>query len=213
MGHPGDVAKEACVQAGCGADWALWDAQMANALKQKRYRHSLAVADTAVGMGRLFGGDLGKLAIAGLLHDGAKELGDAKLLAIGEKEGLIRDPAERANPSLLHGPVAAWMAPQTWRVDDPVILDAIRLHTTGAPGMGKEACIVFMADLIEPGRVYPDVVILRKLCGEDLREAMMEAIQQTFVYLAQKDQPIHGATRLCLDWLQHERSPIWKAKI
>ena len=187
---------------------------MAQTLKRKRFLHSLGVADTAVALGKLFGGDLAKLALAGLLHDAAKELDDAQLLAIGTGEGLITDPAERDCPDLLHGPVSAWMARREWGIDDPIILEAIHFHTFGKPDMCKEACIVFMADLIEPGRTYKDAVILRQLCREDLRGAMIKAIEQTYVYLERKKRPVHGATPLCHRWLVDERSLAveWKAR-
>ena len=204
-------AEALCIDAG-ECRWDAMKAQMAQTLGQKRFRHSLAVADTAVAMGRLFGGDLVKLALAGLLHDAAKELGDAKLLETAVSEGLITDEVERESVYLLHGPVAAWMLRRDWGIEDPTILEAIRFHTTGAPGMCREACIIFMADLVEPGRTYQDAVILRQLCREDLRAAMLLAIEQTYVYLARKNLPLHGAMRLCHEWLQNERSLEWKAK-
>ena len=201
-GMPGSRAARACEQAGAGNQWEIQRDRMEGMLGAKRFIHSLAVADVSVDMGERFGGDPLRLAMAGLLHDGAKGLGDDRLLAVGASHGLITDPAERENPSLLHGPVAAWMAGRDWGVDDPVILEAIRYHTTGAEMIHKEACIVFMADLIEPGRSYPGVDILRRLCGEDLRLAMIEAIEQTFVYLAREQKPLHTGTSRCLAWLR-----------
>ena len=201
-GIPGSRAAQACEQAGVGSRWRGQRGRMEDMLGQKRFIHSLAVADTSVAMGEIFGGDPVRLALAGLLHDGAKGLGDERLLAFGASHGLISDPAERENPSLLHGPVAARMASDTWGVDDPVILEAIRYHTTGAEKMCREACIVFMADLIEPGRSYQGVDILRRLCGEDLRLAMIEAIEQTYVYLAREQKPLHNGTSRCLAWLR-----------
>jgi predicted HD superfamily hydrolase involved in NAD metabolism len=181
-------------------------------MRAERLAHSLGVADESVRMGRVFGGSLDKLALAGLLHDVARELDAGRLLAFAEAEGLITDPAERANPVVLHGPAGALMASREWGVTDTVILESIRLHSTGEAGMSLEACIVFMADLIEPGRAYQGVDILRQLCREDLREAMIEAIEQTFVYLDREQKPLHEGTRRCLAWLKTERGISWKAK-
>ena len=204
MRDRGSEAALVCRMAGAEQQWLDLKGIMEQALKPQRFAHSLAVADASVVMGRIFGGDLVKLALAGLLHDNAKDLGDDALLALGEAHGLITDPAEREKPSLLHGPVGARRACQEWGIDDPAILEAICFHTTGAEGMGKEACIVFMADLIEPGRAYDGVAILRRLCREDLRAAMIEAIEQTlYIYLA-RAACRHGGSYRCLAWLKRE---------
>jgi len=209
---PGGESERACLTAGAQSRWLSLKARMERELGPLRLAHSLAVADEAVGMGRRFGGDLLKLALAGLLHDGAKELGAANLLTLGEEWGLIGDPAERENPSLLHGPVGAWLAAERWGIGDPVILECIRYHTTGEAGLSREACIVFMADLIEPGRKYEGVDVLRQLCQENLRSAMIEALEQTFVYLERKKKPLHSGALRCLAWLKDKGGVKWKAR-
>ena len=205
----GTLAEEVCRLAGGAHRWQSLMAKITYMLKEKRITHSLEVADAAVTMGRAFGGDLVKLALAGLLHDGAKQMGNERLLTLGEVFGLLTDPVEKDDPSLLHGPVAAWLAQYEWGIDDPVILEAIRLHTTGGAGMSKEACIVFMADLIEPGRDYQGVDVLRRLCREDLWAAMVEALTQTLEYLERAKKPLHSGTMRCLTWLREERSIEW----
>lgn len=209
---PGSKAELACIEAGAAEAWRSLKGRAEGMLQGKRLAHSLAVADESVIMGLRFGGDPVRLALAGLVHDGAKRLDDGELIAIGEAEGLIGDPAQRESPSLLHGPVGAWLAEHEWGISDPVILESIRYHTTGEADMGLEACIVFMADLVEPGRDYDGVEVLRKMCREDLRAAMIEAIEQTFVYLERKKQPVHAGTARCLAWLKEERGIPWTAR-
>jgi len=209
----GDKAAEVCRLAGADAQWNTLYSLMLRMLKPKRLTHSLEVADASVEMGRIFDGDTHKLAIAGLLHDGAKELGDERLLTLAEAHDLFSDQVEKDSPFLLHGPVASWLAAREWGIDDPVVLESIRLHTTGAAGMSKEACIVFLADLIEPGRHYTGVEVLRRLCREDLKAAMIEALEQTLEYLERAQRPLHGGTMRCLTWLNGEGSGlIWKAR-
>lgn len=212
QGRTGYEGLLVCRLAGVEGQWLELKGRIQKALNPKRFIHSLAVADEAVAMGNRFGGDLVRLALAGLAHDGAKGMSAGELLALGETQGLITDPSQKENPSLLHGPAAAWMAGHEWGVSDPVILEAISLHTTGEAGMSLEACIVFMADLIEPGRNYDGVDILRRLCREDLRLAMIEAIEQTFGYLERANLPLHQGTRRCLAWLKTERGIEWKAR-
>jgi len=208
----GEESASVCRLAGVEDQWISLKNRMAIVLQPERVVHSLAVADESVAMGHCFGGDLVKLAFAGLLHDGAKELSAVELLAFAEAKALVADPSERENPSVLHGPVGAWIARSAWGIDDPIILESIHYHTTGESNMSLEACIVFMADLIEPGRRYTGVEVLRRLCREDLRAAMIEAIVQTFDYLERKKLPCHGGTQRCLAWLEKGRSISWKAR-
>jgi HD superfamily phosphohydrolase YqeK len=100
------------------------------------------------------------------------------------------------------------------RIIDPVILEAIRLHSTGDAGMRLESCIVFMADLTEAGRSYEGVGLLRTLSRQDLRGAMIEAIEQTFDYLRRAQKPLHQGTSRCLAWLKvkKEGEQLWKAR-
>ena len=208
----GDLSQAVCVHAGLELFWLCLYQQIKEKLSPDRFTHSLAVADAAVTMGRTFGGDLVKTAIAGMLHDRAKDMPDSELLAFAQEHSLISDQSEIDRPSLLHGPVAACLAADEWGVDDEDILQSIRYHTTGEAGLCKEACIVFMADLIEPARSYPGVDTLRQLCRRDLKAAMIEALQQTFIYVERVGKPLHSGARRCLDWLESERSISWKAK-
>lgn len=182
--------------------WEDYYQLMAKRLSKKRLEHSLRVVESGLELGRRYGGDLEKIKLAGLLHDGAKELSDQELLEISEANGLITDPAERLNPSILHGPVAAWLAKNQWEVSDPVVLEAIRYHTTAAPQISLEALIVFMADLIEPGRFYQGVDVLRALAKQDLKKAVLESIDQTFIYLARIKAPVHQGMVACRNWLE-----------
>jgi predicted HD superfamily hydrolase involved in NAD metabolism len=208
----GREGERLCIQAGWEERWQDLRDKLAGVLQAQRFKHSLGTADEAVIMSRSFGGDPVKLALAGLLHDRAKELGNERLLALGEAQGLITDPAERESPSLLHGPVGAWLVSQEWGVEDPVILEAIRLHTTGGPAMSREACIIFMADLIEPSRDYEGVEVLRRLCRRDLRAAMIEAIEQVLINPGHQRKSLHQGSLRCLAWLNEERGTTWIAK-
>ena len=75
---------------------------------------------------------------------------------------------ERESPKLLHGPVAAELARRELGVEDTEVLDAIREHTTGRPGMGPLSLVLYVADKIEPARDYPSVENLRRLAHQDL---------------------------------------------
>ena len=76
-------------------------------------------------------------------------------------------------------------------VADQEILDGIMYHTTGIDGMSKLAKVVYLADMIEPGRDFPGVEELRKLARRDLDRAMLLAYRNTMRYLLEGGLLIH----------------------
>ena len=115
-------------------------------LSDKRYEHTVRVAETARRLAKLHGLDQEKARLAGLLHDTAREIGKEELLRVAEEDGLSVGDFERERPILLHGPVAAELAREDLGVEDVEILDAVRAHTTGEPGMGLLVLALFVAD-------------------------------------------------------------------
>lgn len=94
------------------------------------------------------------LAIAG--HDLYRAQSDGKWLAEARRRGLPVDDVAAAEPILLHGPLAAdWMADEGG-ITDSEVLDAVRRHTTFAPGLGVLATTVFLADKIDPDKIRRD---------------------------------------------------------
>lgn len=127
--------------------------------------------------------------LAGWIHDAAKHWSDEELLAFANANGLPISPAERTTPMLLHGTVGYELANAIFSFDDPQLRDACAYHTTGAPGMGPLAKIVFLADMIEPGRDFPGVDVLRSEAEQSLDMAVLHATDQTLRYLIQKQRP------------------------
>ncbi|MDH7480225.1 MAG: bis(5'-nucleosyl)-tetraphosphatase (symmetrical) YqeK [Syntrophomonadaceae bacterium] len=162
-------------------------------LTPARWKHSQGVAAAAVKLARRHQVDPDKAELAALLHDLARDLPPSTLLEIAESEGLISHPLERRQPKLLHAPVAAVLA-RRWGVDDPEVISAIAQHTLGAVGMSKLAKIIYLADLIEPGRDFPGVEQLRQLADEDLDEAMLAGFDQTVQYCLKRRQLLHPQT-------------------
>ena len=171
-------------------------------LSDKRYAHTLRVAETIERLAKLHGLDPERSRLAGLLHDAAREIDMEELLRIAEEDGLSVGDFERERPILLHGPVAARLAGEDLGVEDGEILDAVRVHTTGEPGMGPLALALFVADKIEPGREQPSVEGLRDLAPESLYRAARAALEDSISYNERRDRPAHPKSRQTLDWLR-----------
>lgn len=168
-------------------------------LTPERFSHSLGVRDTAVHLAKIHGADEKKAEIAGLLHDNAKNLPNP-ISRCRELEVAL-DEFEEKNPALIHAPLGAETAKCEFGISDREILDAIRYHTVGRPKMTLLEKIVFVADLTEPGRDFPDVPPIRALSERDIDAAVCECIRSTVkINLARKNS-VHPSAYKILEEL------------
>ena len=170
-------------------------------LSPKRYGHTLRVADTAQDLALAHGLDPDQARLAALLHDAAREMPSEEYLDLAERWGLSFGEPERESPKLLHGPVAAELARRGLGVEDAEVLDAVREHTTGSPGMGPLSLVLFVADKIEPARDYPSVERVRVLARKNLRAAAAESLRRTIAHNEERGRPTHPASIETLAWL------------
>jgi predicted HD superfamily hydrolase involved in NAD metabolism len=175
-------------------------------LAEKRYEHTLRVADTAEDLALAHDLDAVRARLAALLHDAAREMGPEDFLSLAERWQLQVEDAERQSPKLLHGPVAAELARREMGIDDEEVLEAVRAHTTGMPGMGPLALVLYVADKIEPGRDYPSVERLRTLAREDLKGAAAESLRRAIAHNQERGKATHPASLEMLDWLEADRT-------
>ncbi len=138
-------------------------ADMKAMLSQKRFAHTLGVEECAARMARLLCPEQeGLLRAAALLHDCTKEYDAEKTAQVLAREGIALRPDEAASPAIHHAITAP---PEIARLypdfANPVLLLAVRWHTTGHACMTLCETILYLADVIEQGRTYPACVALR----------------------------------------------------
>ncbi len=160
-------------------------------LKPQRMEHTAYVLETAIGLAARFHANAKKARIAALLHDCAKYLPKEELLSYADTEPPMLP--------ILHAPAGADRAERVYGVDDPSILRAIRLHTTGDADMTLLDKIVYLADMIEPSRNYDGVDTIRRAASLD--EMMRLALSRSIWYIKEKGNPIHPATLRALNSL------------
>ena len=160
-------------------------------LAPKRYKHSVNVYLTAMELGKEHKLPLEKIAVSALLHDCGREVPTKESVAKAQELGLDVDEVERSQPILLHAKLGVYYAKEKYGVTDKEILDGILYHTTGTAGMSKLAKVVFLADMVEPGRDFPGVEELRHLARKNLDKAMLKAYSNTIEYLLAGGQLIH----------------------
>lgn len=162
-----------------------------NNLRYKRFEHSLSVRDTAVKMAEFYKADMEKARLAGLVHDCAKDKSGEELMSLAAKGGYHLNDVVRSAPKLLHGCVGAIIARDVMGIDDEEVLDAVRYHTTGRKGMSTLEKIIYIADYVEPLRIFPGVDKMRQQVYVNLDETLIYAFDSTIKYIIEKGQAIH----------------------
>lgn len=163
--------------------------------KQSRFEHCLRVEQTAVQLAKLNHEDVEKAAVAGLIHDYAKERSAEEF-----KRVII---AKKMDPDLLnwgnfiwHGEVGAEIIQDELKITDEEILNAVRRHTIGAVQMTTLDKIVYVADYVEPGRDFPGANYAREVAFADLDDGVRYETQHTLQYLLENNQKIYPAAIL-----------------
>ena len=168
--------------------------KLGHLLDEERIEHSIGVKECAAELAKIYNEDVSKAAIAGLLHDCAKGFDDHQLIQKSKEYNVKLDPISVLQKELIHGPLGAKIAKHLFNIKDKDILSAIEYHTYGRKDMTVLEKIIFLADLIEPGRDYPGVEKLRALAEKDLDRAVLKALDNNIIYIVTKGQLIHPNT-------------------
>ena len=156
-----------------------------------RYEHSVNVADEAVTLAELYGGDVDKAYTAGILHDITKELQKDKQLQIINDGGIILDDVQKQAPKLWHAISGSVYIQTELGITDSDIINAIRYHTTGRANMSLLEKIIYIADYTAKGRDYNGVEVMRELSRKSLEDAMIFSYQFTINKLSSLESAIH----------------------
>jgi len=170
-------------------------------LKESRLKHSLSVSDTAVTLATIYGQNIEKARIAGLVHDCAKNMTAEQLVKVAKEYKIEIDEIYKQNPSILHGLVGSIIAQSVMGILDEDILSAIRYHTTGRKNMSILEKIIYIADYIEPLRKFNGVEELRNLSKIDLDAAIIQSLENTIKYVISQKGLLHIDTIYARNYL------------
>lgn len=174
-------------------------------MDDSRFEHTLGVMYTCGALAMRYGCDLDKAMLAGLMHDCAKCMPNAKKLKMAEKHHLEITELERKNPFMLHAKLGAFLARKKYDIEDEEILNAIRWHTTGRPEMTLLDKIVYIADYIEPKRdKAPHLPMIRQKAFVDLDEALVMILRDTLGYLGDSPEHVDSMTKKTYDYYIQE---------
>ncbi len=163
-------------------------------LRPKRFKHSMGVAWTALDLAMEFDADLDDAFVAGICHDIAKQMPENEMFDFVKKSPFKNDEDLLGTKALWHaaaGAVYLQGLSDEYKEYNNAVVDACLWHTLGSADMKKLSKIIFLADMIEPNRDYPELTEIRKATYKNLNYGMAVALKRTIDYFKATDQFIH----------------------
>ncbi len=175
-------------------DYSEYKKLLKSRLSEKRYFHSLCVADEAYRLAVKYGADCNKAYLAGLLHDVTKNSPEIEHLNIFETFGIILSDIEKGAKKLWHAISGSAYIKFILNIADDEIYNAIRYHTTAKSDISLLSKVIYLADFTSADRDFEDVEVIRALVDRSLDEAYLYALSFTINELVEKGSAIHPDT-------------------
>lgn len=170
-------------------------------LRPERYLHTLGVSAMAVKLGKVYGADIKKCEIAGLLHDCAKSMSIEDMNAICNRYFIELSEEEKNHHGILHGKAGAFYAVEKYGIKDSEIIDAIFTHTTGKPDMTLLQKVIYVADYIEEGRTFsPKLNEYRERALTDLDSVLVDILKDCIEHITEKGYYLFPLTQETYDY-------------
>lgn len=162
-------------------------------MDDKRFQHCVRVSETSRKLAQLNDYDEEKAALAGFVHDYAKQVPVDEYIKVIKQQDFDPDLLNW-NRAIWHGIVGSYFVERDLKIRDPEILTAIRRHTTADVQMTTLDKIVFVADFIEPGRDFPGVDEARKVAYDNLDAGVGYELAHTLGFLVEQRNKIYPRT-------------------
>ncbi|MCC6383153.1 MAG: bis(5'-nucleosyl)-tetraphosphatase (symmetrical) YqeK [Dehalococcoidia bacterium] len=171
--------------------------------------HVRRVRAEALDLARIWDVDPVRTELAVWGHDLFRAHSPSAQLRLARETGLPVVAADEASPVLLHGPLAAHVLRERFRVIDEEALAAVRDHTLGAPTMPLLAKIVLLADKVETRKRDRDPALrpIRRLARRDLDLALLCWADWKWVHERERrwlGHPAHWQARLA--WVREHHT-------
>ena len=174
-----------------------------SSLSEKRYLHSLSVAQTCLDLSKHYSEKLDESLLyeCGLLHDIARQWSSDDLTSYAEDHQLKLYEEEKEYPVLLHAPVGASLLSERGFADQLCL--AVRYHSLGSVLMGRLGLVLYIADFLEPRRAILDPIKRDVLLeSPSLEELCIEVILLEQEYLLSKGKGISSCAGELLKYLK-----------
>lgn len=170
--------------------------QLRMRVNDRRFEHSMGVAQTARSLAERYGLNQEKAYLAGILHDWDKGYSSAEIKEHAREVGLdVSEEVLQHHAYTLHGPTAALALAQEYPTIPADVLRAVARHTVADIHMEPLDMVLYVADAIEPHRDYDKVEKLRNLVGKvSLEELFFKTMKQLNLMLIKREAIIHPDT-------------------
>lgn len=162
-------------------------------LDERRIPHVAGCESEAVRLATRWGEDAEDAAVAGILHDITKKLSYNEQLQLCKKYDIVGNDDLISSPKLLHAVTGPEVARENFGINDKIYA-GIRWHTTGRPDMTTFEKIIYLADYIEPTRIFDGVEKLRALAYRDIDEAMALALKMSINEIRTTGRSVYADT-------------------
>ena len=138
--------------------------EVQGSMSPKRFVHTAAVEEMVARLCALYCPEYTmQLRAAALLHDLTKELTPEAQESLCGAYDIPVDDLQRLSPKTYHAKTAAARIVRDYpEFADPVIINAVRWHTTGHAGMTLTEKLLYLADYIDDSRTFSSCVLLRR---------------------------------------------------
>ena len=161
-----------------------------NILSEKRFYHSECVSERCVELAKIYGVDEEKAKLVGIAHDVAKEMPAEKQIKYAEENEINLDEVEIKNTKLLHAIIGAKICEKQFGFTKDMV-EAVRNHTTGTPGMDMLSKVLFISDATGIDRTYDEAKRLYETATTNIDQAIFECLDSTIKEIIDRGLPLH----------------------
>ncbi|MGI5825147.1 MAG: bis(5'-nucleosyl)-tetraphosphatase (symmetrical) YqeK [Bacillota bacterium] len=171
-------------------------------MSEKRFVHSMGVAELAVYFAKKIGANVDDCFVAGVCHDIAKDLPKEEQKALLQASAFVTDLEIMNHDPLWHAIAGALILKKHIKEYPCITLNVVSAtfrHTLGRKDMSKEEECVFLADMIEKNRSWDGADKLRAVAERDFYAGMALAFKMTIDYQTQNNKYLHPVAWDCFE--------------
>ena len=158
--------------------------------------HIYRVRDVALELAAPHNMDLQQAELGALAHDVCRAVPGEDLIRMASELDVPVSDVEQDFPLLLHGPVGAELLRKEEDLNDDILYEAVRWHSTAHASLAPLGKLVFLADKLDPQKaaVYSYQAKLHDMALESLDLALLEFLSREMAKRIEGGGTVHPAS-------------------